>query len=185
MANKRLPKFLSDITDSDEFVCVNKTRFRNDLDGFANFRVTHYGAHAYLKRIAERIDTTFQGSGGSLLLSRVSYLGDDDVNLLKMLLALGVNPDVTMYNRLSPLHVCAAFGRHDSVNVLLDCRADASETDNAGETAFDLALRMDTAAKNGKFVCIRSIRYHFTIWAGGSFCALAASVGEHVIDCQG
>jgi ankyrin repeat protein len=160
MASKRFPEFLSDITDRTKFPNVDDDRLQNDLDGFADFWVTDYNAHAYLKKIAKRIDTTFDSRGWSLLLRRVSYLGDDDVNLVKMLLALGVNPDVTIYNGWSPLHYCAADGMDGSVDVLLDCRADASHTDDDGDTAFDVALRKETDAKNSRLVCIeRTIQY--------------------------
>jgi hypothetical protein len=157
--NKSFPTFLADC-ESDGFPNIGdfnyKWLLKRELAGFADFWVTDYESHLYLKRIVQRIDTTVNiyDKGWTLLLSRLSNFGDDDTELLKPLLALGSNPNVVLPDGTTALHVCAENGRSGSINVLLDCRADVRHFDLSGNTALDHAAKYDNDAKNGKSVCI-------------------------------
>jgi hypothetical protein len=65
--------------------------------------------------------------------------GEGHADIVKMLLAKGVDPNGVYNNDLTALMWAAGFGKTAAVKVLLDAGARADLRDNRGQTALDMA----------------------------------------------
>lgn len=65
----------------------------------------------------------------------------DRTHMISVLIRAGVDPDVRNIEGMTPLMAAAEIGARDIARLLIENGADPKLVDEAGETAFDIAMR--------------------------------------------
>jgi ankyrin repeat protein len=92
--------------------------------------------HRSLDRGAD-VNCRLQGDGWTSLIMATKKGGEE---IVRYLLAKGANPNVSSYAGYTPLMRAAGLGETDLVSILLDANCDISAQDEAGQTAYSIAL---------------------------------------------
>lgn len=105
------------------------------------FYVTDRSSQTWLDSVVRaRFDAAKDpDTGMCAVYEMVSFHGGDDREMMELVLACGLSPDVAKKHSWRPLHICGSYARAEAARALLLCRPDLRARNHHGRTTLGVA----------------------------------------------